>query len=146
QSWLRKLSLPELTYLVAAIGAVGLLLVLVGVLGIRKSRRDRRAAMGLGAGPPDRPRSPQGMAPVGAWTGEDRPTTMGRPGSAPGSAPGSGSGSGDDPYARGGYGADPPGGYGGTGQHGWGGRSGYNGGYDGQAEDYRSTPPYTPQR
>ena len=44
----RKLSLQDITYLVAGVGIIGLVLVVVGVLAIRKSRAERRGA-GVGA-------------------------------------------------------------------------------------------------
>jgi hypothetical protein len=47
RSWFDKLSLRQITYLVAGIGLIGVLFVLVGVLGIRRSRQERQlAAMG----------------------------------------------------------------------------------------------------
>jgi hypothetical protein len=43
-SWFDKLSLQDITYLVAGVGVLGLLLVVVGVVGIRRSRQARRLA------------------------------------------------------------------------------------------------------
>jgi hypothetical protein len=42
QSWFDKLTLPELTKIVAAIGAVGFALAIAGIVGIRRARRRRR--------------------------------------------------------------------------------------------------------
>jgi hypothetical protein len=42
QSWFKKLTLSELTKIVAAIGTVGLALAIAGIVGIRRARRRRR--------------------------------------------------------------------------------------------------------
>src|SRR5262249_38486048 len=51
QNWFDRLSLRQITYLVAGVGVLGLVLVLVGILGIRRSRTERRlAALGTARG------------------------------------------------------------------------------------------------
>ncbi len=57
RSWYKKLTLPQIIDIVAAIGVLGLILVVVGVIGIRRSRKARRqtakAAKGKDSQPAD---------------------------------------------------------------------------------------------
>src|SRR3954447_2543150 len=51
--WYKRLTLPQIINLVAALGVLGLVLVVVGVLGIQLSRRARRKEAGEGKPPAD---------------------------------------------------------------------------------------------
>src|SRR5262249_25099077 len=50
RAWWDKLSLEQITYMVAAVGIIGLLMVAGGVIGIRRSRKQQRQARVAGAG------------------------------------------------------------------------------------------------
>jgi hypothetical protein len=98
-SFLKNLTLNDLTYAVAAIGVLGLVLVVGGILGIRKSRAQRRAE--AAANKKKRPRPDDGDpfsfdSPDGPDQGGGTGTVYGgapRPG-PPASAPSSGAGRG----------------------------------------------------
>ncbi len=110
RSFLSKLTLQDLTYMVAAVGVLGLLLVVGGILGIRNSRKRRRRYSGP-AGPIrlDDPDGPIGGPSGGPSSGSGQ----GGPGqSGPGrSGPGRGGDGGGRVYGRppGGPGEPPPG-------------------------------------
>jgi hypothetical protein len=96
KSFMKSLTLQDITYFVAGIGILGLILVVAGVLGIRKSRTKRRAAgpgsavygSGSGRQPLDNPdRSDAGDEPVGNVYGSGRPPTGPPPGAGQGAVP-----------------------------------------------------------
>ena len=78
RGWFQKLSLQQVTYLVALVGVLGLVLVLVGVYGIRRSRETRRTSVAREAGTTTG--AVRGAARVsaraGAAAGDDRPAAV----------------------------------------------------------------------
>ncbi len=79
-SWFSRLSLEQLTYLVAAVGVIGLLMVIGGVLGIRRARRNAprpAPAATRAAGGPDPwdedPDAAGGLAPAGSGVYRSQP-------------------------------------------------------------------------
>jgi hypothetical protein len=105
RSWFSRLSLRQITYLVAAVGLIGLVLVVVGVLGIRRSRKNRRAAL---AASRERSTGADVRSPAG-----DQPARTYASGTYGGGTYSSGSGYGSRDY-------EPPGGYNGGGYDGGG--------------------------
>jgi hypothetical protein len=77
QSWFSKLSLNQLTIMVATVGVIGLLMVIGGVLGIRQARRNP-APLAQGAAPDAdqwaQPRQPVGASARAGRLGPDRPS------------------------------------------------------------------------
>ncbi len=77
QSWFSKLSLTQLTIMVATVGVIGLFMVIGGVLGIRQARRNP-APKGQGSGPDAeewaQPRQPVGASARAGRLGPDRPS------------------------------------------------------------------------
>jgi len=121
-AWYRRLSLTQVTMLVAGVGVVGVLLVLIGVDGIRRSRRRARVPSGRGdnddSGPARTVALPtEQLSAPGAAEPAERLAPPGAPGARPGGGyyvaggrPGPPPGY-PDPNAAPGHGAAP--GYGG---------------------------------
>jgi hypothetical protein len=135
-SWTDRISLQDITYLIAVVGLIGVLLVGAGIVGIMRSRK--RKATGGPLGPPEISQdvSPRiGRQPQGAYDGfgpygspDDVYGAGGSPAPAPaGRVYGGGGGSVAAPPGGGGYGGGVYGGGGGYGDDGYGG-GGHGGG------------------
>jgi hypothetical protein len=121
KSFLSRLTLQDLTYIVAGVGVFGLLMVLAGIVGIRRSRTRRRiaaaAARATGSRDDDPiisgfPSTPGGSGPGGGGPGPGG-TVYGRTAAAEPTGRASvtpSSGRGNEPPGPGGPGAAPAGG------------------------------------
>jgi hypothetical protein len=139
-SWTDRLSLQDITYLVAVIGLIGALLVGAGIFGILRARRTGVAAKAGGDGEPPKI-GRQAVPAADSWDGADPAFAdpyepVGGPGGAGGRPGGAVYGGGAAP-AGGVYGAKRPGtgGVYGGGQPGPAQGSGGYGGYEGPPDD-----------